>query len=69
MHVGVGAQGRELGDLLAEELRRLDSDETYAEVLETVTGLSGLSARPAKRSHVWQDPMEAADPDPALTTS
>jgi glucose-6-phosphate dehydrogenase assembly protein OpcA len=60
---------RELGDLLAEELRRLDADETYAESLETVTSLSGLSSRPSKRSHVWQDPMEASEPDPALTTS
>lgn len=60
---------RELGDLLAEELRRLDSDETYAESLETVTGLAGLSDRPAKRIHVWEDPMESTDPDPALTTS
>ena len=60
---------RELGDLLAEELRRLDADETYAEALETVTGLSDLSGRPPKRSHVWQDPMDATDLDPALTTS
>ncbi|MDX6265741.1 MAG: hypothetical protein QOD70_481 [Frankiales bacterium] len=60
---------RELGDLLAEELRRLDADETYAESLETVTGLHGLSARAPKRTHVWQDPMDASDPDPALTTS
>ncbi|MCW2672390.1 MAG: putative OxPP cycle protein opcA [Frankiales bacterium] len=60
---------RELGDLLAEELRRLDADETYAESLETVTGLHGLSARSPKRTHVWQDPMEANDPDPALTTT
>jgi glucose-6-phosphate dehydrogenase assembly protein OpcA len=60
---------RELGDLLAEELRRLDADETYAEALEAFAGLEGLSSRPAKRSHVWQDPMDATDPDPALTTS
>jgi glucose-6-phosphate dehydrogenase assembly protein OpcA len=60
---------RELGDLLAEELRRLDADETYAEALETATGLSGLADRPAKRSHVWQDPMDTPDLDPALTTS
>ncbi|MFN2539262.1 MAG: glucose-6-phosphate dehydrogenase assembly protein OpcA [Mycobacteriales bacterium] len=60
---------RDLGDLLAEELRRLDADETYAEALEHVTGLSGLSARPSKRTHVWQDPMESKDPDPALTTT
>ena len=60
---------RELGDLLAEELRRLDADETYAEALEVFTGLSGLSGRPPKREHIWQDPMETNDLDPALTTS
>ena len=60
---------RELGDLLAEELRRLDADETYAESLEVVSGLSGLSDRPGRREHIWQDPMDAPDPDPALTTS
>jgi glucose-6-phosphate dehydrogenase assembly protein OpcA len=60
---------RDLGDLLAEELRRLDADDTYAESLETVTGLHALSDRPAKRTHVWQDPMETSEPDPALTTT
>jgi glucose-6-phosphate dehydrogenase assembly protein OpcA len=60
---------RDLGDLLAEELRRLDPDEPYAEALEAATGASGLSARPAARSHVWHDPTEDASPDPALTTS
>jgi glucose-6-phosphate dehydrogenase assembly protein OpcA len=60
---------RELGDLLAEELRRLDPDETYAEALETATGTSGLSARPRTRVHVWHDPTEESSPDPALTTT
>ncbi|MGB8652737.1 MAG: glucose-6-phosphate dehydrogenase assembly protein OpcA [Mycobacteriales bacterium] len=60
---------RELGDLLAEELRRLDADETYAEALETCTGVTGLSGRPATRTHVWQDPADDPDLDPALTTS
>jgi glucose-6-phosphate dehydrogenase assembly protein OpcA len=60
---------RDLGDLLAEELRRLDADETYAEALETCTSQGGLSDRAPKRTHVWQDPMEADDPDPAITTS
>src|SRR6476661_1248752 len=36
---------RELGDLLAEELRRLDPDEVYAEALEAATGTSGLAER------------------------
>jgi glucose-6-phosphate dehydrogenase assembly protein OpcA len=51
---------RDLGDLLTEELRRLDDDEPYAEALEAATGLSGLSARPGQRSHIWQDPLEPA---------
>ena len=60
---------RELGDLLAEELRRLDADETYAGALGHATGGDDLAGRPVKRSHVWHDPTEAADPDPALTTT
>jgi glucose-6-phosphate dehydrogenase assembly protein OpcA len=60
---------RELGDLLAEELRRLDADEIFAEALETTTGSRDLSGRPATRTHIWQDPVEASDPDPALTTT
>jgi glucose-6-phosphate dehydrogenase assembly protein OpcA len=49
---------RELGDLLTEELRRLDADDTYSEALEATTGTTGLAARPGKRLHVWQDPAE-----------
>jgi glucose-6-phosphate dehydrogenase assembly protein OpcA len=60
---------REVGDLLAEELRRLDPDETYAEALGAATGSSGLSERPRTRSHVWHDPTGSGSPDPALTTS
>lgn len=60
---------RQLGDLLAEELRRLDADEPYAEALEATTGTSGLSLRSPKRTHVWQDPALDPDPDPALTTT
>lgn len=60
---------RDVGDLLAEELRRLDADETYAEALAQATGTAGLSDRPVVRTHLWQDPAEASDPDPALTTS
>jgi glucose-6-phosphate dehydrogenase assembly protein OpcA len=48
---------RELGDLIAEELRRLDSDQPYAEALATATGEEGLHERPAMRSHVWRDPV------------
>lgn len=60
---------RELGDLLAEELRRLDGDETYAEALESTTGTSGLSERPSTRTHIWQDPADDPDLDPAMTTT
>jgi glucose-6-phosphate dehydrogenase assembly protein OpcA len=60
---------RELGDLLAEELRRLHADQAYAAALSAATGVRALSDRPATRTHVWHDPSEAADPDPALTTS
>jgi glucose-6-phosphate dehydrogenase assembly protein OpcA len=60
---------RELGDLLAEELRRLDADETYALALAHATGVPALSDRPVKRSHVWHDPTEESEPDPALTTT
>lgn len=60
---------RDLGDLLAEELRRLDADETYAAALSAATGVDGLAARSGTRTHVWHDPTEAAVPDPALTTA
>jgi glucose-6-phosphate dehydrogenase assembly protein OpcA len=51
---------RPLGDELAEELRRLDADQIYADALGAVVGLSGLQSRPATRVHIWQDPALAA---------
>ena len=51
---------RTLGDLLAEELRRLDADQPYADALSAVTGEQKLDQRPAKREHVWRDPMRPA---------
>lgn len=60
---------RALGDLLAEELRRLDADETYAKALASATGSGDLSGRSETRTHVWHDPTSSADPDPALTTT
>jgi glucose-6-phosphate dehydrogenase assembly protein OpcA len=47
---------RELGDLLTEELRRMDPDETYAEALAATTGVTGLSGRPGRRTYVWREP-------------
>ena len=47
---------RELGDLIAEELRRLDADQPYADALSAITGESDLASRPAKREHIWRDP-------------
>lgn len=48
---------RELGDLLAEELQRLDSDDTYAEALAIGRG-PVTAGRP--RTHVWIDPATSA---------
>jgi len=53
---------RSLGELLAEELRRLDADEIYAGALGTVCDVAELEDRPAQRVHVWNDPALAADP-------
>lgn len=47
---------REIGDLLAEELRRMDPDYVYAEALSAATGVPDLDHRPAQRMHVWRDP-------------
>ncbi|MEP6851661.1 MAG: glucose-6-phosphate dehydrogenase assembly protein OpcA [bacterium] len=51
---------RGLGDLLAEELRRLDADETYGDALGAVSDVSGLNERPAVREHIWKDPALAS---------
>ena len=39
----VALPDRVLGDLLSEELRRLDRDEPYSDALEAATGVTGLS--------------------------
>ncbi|GAB3346824.1 glucose-6-phosphate dehydrogenase assembly protein OpcA [Modestobacter lapidis] len=57
----VALPDQSLGELIGEELRRLDSDEPYSEALETATGVAGLSEHPAGREHVWFDPMRPAD--------
>ncbi len=51
---------RGLGDLLAEELRRMDPDYVYAEALTATTGERGLEDRPAVRTHEWRDPAWSA---------
>jgi hypothetical protein len=49
---------RELGDLLAEELRRLDADQPYADALGIAAGVEGLADAPEEpRTHIWVDPM------------
>src|SRR4051794_1827743 len=53
----VALPDRSLGELVGEELRRLDSDEPYSEALEAVTNASGLSRRDSCREYVWFDPM------------
>ena len=54
---------RPLGDELAEELRRLDPDQPYADALGTAFGLAGLSQRPGRRTHIWHDPALAERPE------
>jgi len=58
---------RSLGELLAEELRRLDDDEIYAQSLGAVTDLTGLADRPSQRVHIWKDPALADDPAAAAS--
>jgi glucose-6-phosphate dehydrogenase assembly protein OpcA len=53
---------RALGDQLAEELRRLDADQSYAAALEAATGVVGLSKRPGSRVHIWHDPVTTGSP-------
>ncbi len=52
---------RGLGELLAEELRRLDADQTYGSALGAVNGLEGLNDRASKRVHIWNDPALSSD--------
>jgi glucose-6-phosphate dehydrogenase assembly protein OpcA len=58
----VALPDRSLGDLLSEELRRLDDDEPYSDALEAATGITGLAERSKVREHVWFDPAEAPPP-------
>jgi hypothetical protein len=56
---------RTLGEALAEELRRLGPDQTYAAALATATGVTDLENRPETRVHTWVDPAAL---DPSDTT-
>ncbi len=47
---------RDLGELLSEELRRLDADQPYADALAVITGEKDLDDRPAMRTLIWKDP-------------
>jgi glucose-6-phosphate dehydrogenase assembly protein OpcA len=49
---------REIGDLLAEELRRMDTDLVYAESLSQATGVP-IDEQPRGRVLVWRDPALA----------
>jgi glucose-6-phosphate dehydrogenase assembly protein OpcA len=64
---------RDLGELLAEELRRLDADEVYAEALSVVTGAQDLADRPPMRTLIWRDPEKRvtrrATPAPSASRS
>jgi glucose-6-phosphate dehydrogenase assembly protein OpcA len=52
---------RELGELLAEELRRLDADQPYADALGVASGIPGLNSRPDEpRTLIWVDPMASS---------
>jgi len=59
----VALPDRSLGELVGEELRRLDQDEPFSEALEVVTGERGLADRPPLREHVWFDPMKPRQSD------
>jgi glucose-6-phosphate dehydrogenase assembly protein OpcA len=50
----------ERGDLLAEELRRLDDDPVYAASLGHFAEIPNLALRPRGRTHIWRDPAERA---------
>ena len=56
---------RPLGEELAEELRRLEADQAYAEALSALAGVDGLDERPPMRVHIWKDPTVAESPDTA----
>lgn len=59
----VALPARSLGELLREELRRLDPDEPYGQALEAATGRTGLSDRSPVRQYIWVDPAGDSNDD------
>lgn len=58
---------RQLGELLAEELHRLEPDYPYGQALAKATGKRGLNRRSEARVHKWLDPATAdAGDEPVL---
>jgi glucose-6-phosphate dehydrogenase assembly protein OpcA len=51
---------RELGDLVAEELRRMEPDLIYAEALSAATGVH-VDETLRQRTHRWRDPAWESD--------
>ena len=59
---------RPLGDELAEELRRLDADQVYAEALGAAgRAAPGWTSGPPQRVHVWKDPATAQRAEAGVT--
>jgi glucose-6-phosphate dehydrogenase assembly protein OpcA len=56
---------RPVGEELAEELRRLDPDQSHAAALQAATRTHGLADRSPTRVHIWHDPALAERPDTA----
>lgn len=52
---------RSLGQLLTEELRRLEHDHVYAEALSAFSGIEGIEDRSPTRTHIWHDPAESGE--------
>ncbi|MDQ3732745.1 MAG: glucose-6-phosphate dehydrogenase assembly protein OpcA [Actinomycetota bacterium] len=65
---------RETGELLGEELRRLDVDDLYSAALAAATHSPELGGRSPTRSLIWRDPADAtveakrADSDSTVRT-
>lgn len=61
---------RALGEELAEDLGRLDPDQTYAAALAaTTTGEPDLGSRSVHRVHIWHEPALAEPPKEVTSQS